>query len=63
MRMDPRKLELFFQWLMIVGIVALMQPWSLLLHRYSVTVILIGLVGFSIFIKITSRPAANTGAK
>jgi hypothetical protein len=59
MRMDPRKLELFFQWLMIVGIVALMQPWSLLLHRYSVTVILIGLVGFSIFIKIPSRPGAR----
>ena len=61
--MDPRKLELAFQWLMILGIVALMQPWSLLLHRYSVTVILIGLVGFSIFIKIPSRPAAKTGAK
>ena len=56
MRLDPRRLELFFQWLMVAGIVALMQPWSLLLHRYSVTVILIGLVGFSVFSKIPSRP-------
>ncbi len=55
MRMDPRKLELAFQWLMILGIVALMQPWSHLLHRFSVTVILVGLVGFSIFIKVPSR--------
>ena len=59
MRMDPRKLELLFQWLMIAGIIALMQPWSHFLHRYSVTVILIGLVGFSIFIKIPSRPGAK----
>ena len=59
MRMDPRKLELLFQWLMIAGIIALMQPWSHFLHRYSVTVILIGLVGFSIFIKIPSKPGAK----
>ena len=59
MRIDPRKLELTFQWLMIAGIIALMQPWSHLLHRYSVTVILIGLIGFSIFIKIPSKPEAK----
>ena len=44
---------------MIAGIIALMQPWSHFLHRYSVTVILIGLVGFSIFIKIPSKPGAK----
>ena len=44
---------------MVLGIIALMQPWSLLLHRYSVTVILIGLVGFSVFSKIPSRPGAK----
>ena len=48
-----------FQWVMVLGIIALMQPWSLLLHRYSVTVILIGLVGFSVFSKIPSRPGAK----
>ena len=33
---------------MVLGIVALCQPWSLFLHRYGVTIILIGLVGFMI---------------
>ena len=31
---------------MIGGIVALCQPWSLFLHRYGVTITLIGLVTF-----------------
>ena len=57
--MGPRTWEMVFQWVMVIGIVALLQPWSLFLHRYSVTVILIGLVGFSIFIKIPSRPGAK----
>ena len=52
----PRRLETFFQGVMIFGIIALLQPWSLWLHRYGVTIILIGLVGFSIFIHIKSRP-------
>ncbi len=56
MRMNPRRLEMLFQWLMILGIVALVQPWIHTLHRYSVTIILIGLVGFSVFIKVPSRP-------
>jgi hypothetical protein len=34
---------------MIGGIVALCQPWSLLLHRYGVTITLVGLIGFVIF--------------
>jgi hypothetical protein len=34
---------------MIAGIVALCQPWSLLLHRYGVTITLVGLIGFVIF--------------
>lgn len=37
---------------MIFGIVALCQPWIEFLHRYSVTITLIGLVGFSVFSKI-----------
>ena len=36
-------------WIMIAGIVALCQPWVLFLHRYGVTVIIVGLVGFIIF--------------
>jgi hypothetical protein len=53
---NPRRLELIFQCIMIAGIVALLQPWSLFLHRYGVTIILIGLVGFSIFIHVKSKP-------
>jgi len=31
---------------MVLGIVALCQPWSLFLHRYGLTVIIIGLIAF-----------------
>ncbi|HTV71482.1 MAG TPA: hypothetical protein VMF90_23370 [Rhizobiaceae bacterium] len=31
---------------MVLGILALCQPWNFFLHRYSVTIILIGLVTF-----------------
>jgi preprotein translocase subunit Sss1 len=30
----------------------LCQPWIEILHRYGVTIILIGLIGFTIFSKI-----------
>ena len=31
---------------MVAGIAALCQPWNLFLHRYGVTIILVGLVTF-----------------
>ena len=31
---------------MVLGIIALCQPWSLFLHRYGLTVIIIGLLTF-----------------
>lgn len=40
------------QTLMILGIIALCQPWNLFLHRYGVTMIIVGLVGFMITGKI-----------
>jgi hypothetical protein len=40
------------QTLMIFGIVALCQPWIEVLHRYGLTIILIGLVSFMITTKI-----------
>jgi hypothetical protein len=55
-QLSERVLEPVFQWLMIFGIVALCQPWSLTLHSYGVTIILIGLVGFSVFSKIKPKP-------
>jgi hypothetical protein len=56
MKLGPRRLEAISQWVMVLGIIALVQPWSFWLHRYGVTITLIGLVGFSIFIHIKSRP-------
>ena len=31
---------------MVLGIIALCQPWNLFLHRYGLTIIIIGLVTF-----------------
>lgn len=37
---------------MIFGIVALCQPWVEVLHRYGLTIILVGLVSFMVTTKI-----------
>ena len=57
--MSARVFEPLSQWIMVVGIVALLQPWSLFLHRYGVTIILVGLVGFLIFSHIKPPPRAS----
>ena len=31
---------------MVLGIVALCQPWNLFLHRYGLTIVIVGLVTF-----------------
>jgi len=54
--MSARYLEPASQWLMILGIVALCQPWSEILHRYGITITLIGLIGFNVFSKIKPPP-------
>jgi hypothetical protein len=41
---------------MVLGIVALCQPLSLTLHSYGVAIILLGLVGFTVFSKIKPPP-------
>ena len=51
-----RILEPLAMYTMIAGIVALCQPWSMLLHRYGVTITLVGLIGFVIFSHV---PAAR----
>jgi hypothetical protein len=55
-RLCTRVLEPVAMYTMIAGIVALCQPWSLLLHRYGVTITLVGLIGFLIFSHV---PAAD----
>jgi hypothetical protein len=49
------------QLLMVFGMVALCQPWNLFLHRYGVTMILIGLVAFMVTGKIAPEENADTG--
>ncbi|MGB7242025.1 MAG: hypothetical protein WBC93_08075 [Sulfitobacter sp.] len=44
------------QSLMIFGIVALCQPWSLFLHKYGVTLTLVGLIAFLVTSKIAPDP-------
>ena len=51
-QISARYLEPASQWIMIFGIIALCQPWNEFLHRYGVTIIIVGLVGFMIFSKI-----------
>ncbi|MDX0716290.1 hypothetical protein GOD67_26595 [Sinorhizobium medicae] len=40
------------QLLMIFGIIALCQPWNLFLHRYGLTMTLVGLIAFMITSKV-----------
>ncbi len=48
---------------MILGIIALCQPWILFLHRYGVTIILVGLIGFLITAKIPPEAEAEPEAE
>ncbi|OHV87452.1 hypothetical protein [Mesorhizobium sp. ORS 3428] len=50
------------QIVMVLGIIALCQPWSLGLHSYGVTIILIGLIGFNITSKIPPERIEESGA-
>ncbi len=49
---NQRFLEPGSQWLMILGIIFLCQPWVEILHQYSVTIMLIGLIGFNFAVHI-----------
>ncbi len=50
------------QTVMILGIVALCQPWVEVLHRYGMTITLIGLVSFMITTKIPAPAATDEDA-
>lgn len=58
---NQRYLEPGSMWLMILGIIFLCQPWIELLHGWSVTVMLLGLIGFNIAVHIPP-PAADQNA-
>jgi hypothetical protein len=60
MKRNARKLELLSMWVMILGVIALCQPWNLFLHSYGATVILAGLILFNIFSRIKPPQAKHS---
>ncbi len=56
LRKYARPCEFASMLLMVLGIVALCQPWSLLLHEYSVAIVIAGLLAFNVFSRIASPP-------
>ena len=58
------RLQRIAEIVMVLGIVALCQPWSLFLHRYGVTIVIVGLVTFMFtnwFGKPDARPEDTDG--
>jgi hypothetical protein len=47
---------------MILGIIALCQPWIEVLHRYGVTIILVGLIAFSVLTKFPAPDVRDEDA-
>jgi hypothetical protein len=59
---NQKYLEPGSQYLMILGIVALCQPWNLLLHRYGITMTLVGLIAFMVTTKIPRDAQPDEGS-
>ena len=57
------KLQRIAEIVMVLGIVALCQPWSMFWHSYGITITLIGLIGFSVAIKIPREEEAEREAR
>lgn len=55
-QLSARYLEPASQWIMVAGVVALVQPWVDVLHRYGVTITLVGLAGFILFSHVRPGP-------
>jgi hypothetical protein len=51
-RRHARRLEFASMAVMLLGIVALCQPWSLFLHSWSVLTIIVGLAAFNVFSRL-----------
>ncbi|MBY5346761.1 hypothetical protein [Rhizobium leguminosarum] len=58
---NQKYLEPGSQYLMILGIVALCQPWNLFLHRYGMTMTLVGLIAFMVATKIPRDAQPDEG--
>jgi hypothetical protein len=57
---NKRFLEPGSMWLMILGIVFLCQPWIEGLHQWSVTIMLIGLIGFNVAVHVPPPEPVKT---
>ncbi|GAB1478690.1 hypothetical protein MASR2M74_12380 [Paracoccaceae bacterium] len=57
-QMNAKWFEPTAQWTMIIGLICLCQPWVEVLHRYGLTIILLGLVGFLVASHIPPEPEA-----
>ncbi|WP_137113113.1 hypothetical protein [Rhodobacter sp. SY28-1] len=57
--MNSKYYEPAAQWTMIFGVIFLCQPWVEVLHRYGLTIIIIGLVAFLITSHVPPEPEAE----
>ena len=62
LRRYARQGELASMVLMLLGIVALCQPWSLLLHQFSVVTIIAGLIAFNVVSRMSAPAPADAVA-
>ena len=51
-RLNARLIEPGSIALMLIGIALLCQPWVMVLHQYSVLVMLVGLIGFNVAVHV-----------
>ena len=60
--LNQKYLEPGSQLLMILGIIALCQPWNFFLHRYGLTMTLVGLIAFMVTTKIPREEKQDEGS-
>jgi len=56
---NARWFEPASQWVMIAGLVFLCQPWIEILHRYGLSITILGLIGFLVTSHIPPEPEAE----
>ncbi|MCA2406567.1 hypothetical protein GYN07_27435 (plasmid) [Rhizobium leguminosarum bv. viciae 248] len=61
--LNQKYIEPASQYLMILGIIALCQPWNLFLHRYGMTMTLVGLIAFMVTTKIPRDAQPDEGSQ
>ncbi|MCX2720868.1 hypothetical protein [Roseibium salinum] len=57
--LNSQYLEPSAQWVMIGGLVCLCQPWVEILHRYGLTITILGLIAFLVTSHIPPEPEAE----